>query len=48
MAKLICFYCDGSGQGLYDGLRCPECHGIGSIDSNEDESHYYVDDYYDE
>ena len=27
----LCSFCDGSGEGLYDGLRCAKCKGEGVI-----------------
>lgn len=25
----LCGYCDGSGEGMYDGSACSACHGSG-------------------
>lgn len=33
----LCIYCNGSGEGLYDGSVCMWCHGTGvtPIENNE-------------
>lgn len=32
---IICYWCDGSGEGLYDGSRCTKCKGSG-VESDND------------
>lgn len=27
----ICGYCNGSGEGMYDGTHCHACHGRGTV-----------------
>lgn len=31
----ICPYCNGSGEGMYDGTRCSTCKGSGEISDEE-------------
>ena len=31
MKEVICPTCNGSGEGMYDGTRCPDCKGKGTI-----------------
>ena len=33
---MICYGCNGSGEGLYEGLRCSICKGIGSTPDPND------------
>ncbi len=41
-----CPACAGSGEGQYDGTRCPDCKGRGELNLNEEEEQeYYHDDY---
>ena len=35
----ICSACNGSGEGMYDGARCPYCHGCGTLTKGEDDEH---------
>ena len=43
----ICQYCNGSGEGMYDGTRCSHCHGNGTIrhdlEEQEDRRDYELD-----
>jgi RecJ-like exonuclease len=31
-----CWLCSGSGEGRYDGSRCPLCHGHGELRDGDD------------
>lgn len=31
LEECICSYCDGTGEGQYDGTRCHACHGSGVV-----------------
>ncbi len=33
---MICEACDGSGEGMQVGTRCPFCHGLGEVPGSQD------------
>lgn len=40
----LCLLCSGSGEGIYDGIKCQCCGGIGTIEVDENDSQYHDDD----
>lgn len=43
----ICSYCNGSGEGMYDGTRCSACGGSGA-ERDEDDRRDYEKEYRDD
>jgi DnaJ-class molecular chaperone len=40
----LCYSCDGSGEGMYDGARCRTCDGTGSLLDSDEEFDRYEDE----
>ena len=38
MENEICNYCNGSGEGMYDGSKCYTCGGSGEVPSTQEPS----------
>lgn len=41
---MICETCDGSGEGMYPGTNCRECHGLGEVPGREPEDEWENDE----
>ena len=39
-----CDLCSGTGEGMYDGESCPQCHGTGTVRGQHDDDDFDIPD----
>lgn len=39
--EAMCNFCNGTGEGQYDGSSCSKCHGTGMMPKDGEEDDYY-------